>query len=190
MMLLCCYFWTNYSYSGRFLKIHHHTPSSLFIGLNDCLSASPSPFFHSLCVWRATAHRGSVCHSVQALKRNWIEYICVCFCVCVCARTCYQCLTGGRLWLLFCGTVQETNDISTPKGGGRQLDHSLFEELQTKLYRNGEKVMSMQAWRRRRRGLEPPQQKLTGKQYTEKEQEQEIYREVEKLAEVNTDGKR
>ena len=51
----------------------------------------------------------------------------------VCMR--FQCLTGRRAWRLFFGTVQETNGISSVKGGHRQLYHGLFEELKTQLYR-------------------------------------------------------
>lgn len=57
-------------------------------------------------------------HNVWGLERNWMF-------VFVCERTCYQCLTGGRLWLLFSGTVGETNDISTPKGTG---EADMFEK--------------------------------------------------------------
>lgn len=107
--------------------------------------------------------------NVQGLKRNWIEY--ECFCVCPRACTCYQCLTGGRLWLLFSGTVQDTNDISTPKGGGRQICRSRFEELKTQLYRKGEVVCIL--------GCRGGQKKHTTENNKDTEINRDVYKEKE-----------
>lgn len=111
-----------------------------------------------------------------------MERVCVFLCVRACV--CYQCLTGGRLWLLLSGTVRETNDISTPKGAGKQIYRSLFEELKTQLYRKGE-VMSVPG-RRRRRGQRNHSTEI--KKGTMEIEKQNI--EGEKLAQVNTGGER
>lgn len=91
--------------------------SSVFIGLRFCFCFC---FLLFLIVYLKSIHSltGRMMHNVKG-KLAWC--ICVCFaCVCVC--TCYECLTGWRLWLLFSGTVWETNDISSPKASGRQID--------------------------------------------------------------------
>lgn len=90
--------------------------SSVFIGLRFC------SFVFLLIVYLKSIQSvtGRMMHNVKG-KLAWC--ICVCFaCVCVCVCTCYECLTGWRLWLLFFGTIWETNDISSPKASGRQID--------------------------------------------------------------------
>lgn len=55
---------------------------------------------------------------------------CVCACVHACMHACVHELSVSnrwKLWLLSSGTVQETNHINTPRGGGRQTSHRLFK---------------------------------------------------------------
>lgn len=77
-------------------------------------------FFYSLSTWKA--YRVSQAGWCTMLKENWLDVFVFVLHVCVCVCTCYECLTGWRLWLLFFGTIWETNDISSPKASGRQID--------------------------------------------------------------------